>query len=582
MQKTDPYMHETIRDNMKILWNVPIEMSDGVTLRADVFMPVQEGAYPTIMTYGPYAKGQAFQEAYENQWNVMVKDFPEIMEGSTNKYQNWETTDPEKWVPHGYTVVRVDSRGAGWSEGIQHLWSKKEIEDFYACIEWAAKQPWSNGRIGLLGISYYAANQWLVAAMQPPHLKAIIPWEGTSDWYREFYYHGGIRCTFLDSWLPKQLPMQYGYGSRGRKNPNTGEWVAGPVTLSDEALKQNRVDLLKEVKEHPLYDEYHKELEVDWSKVTVPILSAANWGGAGLHLRGNIEGFLQAASEQKWLEVHGYEHWTHFYTPYGMDLQKRFFDYFLKGEDNGWDQEPKVRLQIRYPDNKFVERTETAWPIPRTKWTTFYLDADDKSLTLNPSDKTSAVSYKPFEDNVTFMMPVAKEDTEITGPLAAKLFISSETTDADLFLTIRLFSPDGEEVVFRGAMDAHAPVAQGWLRASHRKLDREKSLPYRPYHVHDEQEPLIPGNIYEVDVEIWPTSIVVPKGYQLALTIGGKDYEYEGEMKEENKKFHRYLSKGCGPFLHTDRPKDIYGGKVTIYTGGSTQSYLYVPIIPEK
>ena len=131
-------------------------------------------------------------------------------------------------------------------------------------------------------------------------------------------------------------------------------------------------------------------------------------------------------------------------------------------------------------------------------------------------------------------------------------------------------------------MDAHAPVAQGWLRASHRKLDREKSLPYRPYHVHDEQEPLIPGNIYEVDVEIWPTSIVVPKGYQLALTIGGKDYEYEGEMKEENKKFHRYLSKGCGPFLHTDRPKDIYGGKVTIYTGGSTQSYLYVPIIPEK
>ena len=442
--KTDPYMHETIRDNMKILWNVPIEMSDGVTLRADVFMPVQEGAYPTIMTYGPYAKGQAFQEAYENQWNVMVKDFPEIMEGSTNKYQNWETTDPEKWVPHGYTVVRVDSRGAGWSEGIQHLWSK-EIEDFYACIEWAAKQPWSNGRIGLLGISYYAANQWLVAAMQPPHLKAIIPWEGTSDWYREFYYHGGIRCTFLDSWLPKQLPMQYGYGSRGRKNPNTGEWVAGPVTLSDEALKQNRVDLLKEVKEHPLYDEYHKELEVDWSKVTVPILSAANWGGAGLHLRGNIEGFLQAASEQKWLEVHGYEHWTHFYTPYGMDLQKRFFDYFLKGEDNGWDQEPKVRLQIRYPDNKFVERTETAWPIPRTKWTTFYLDADDKSLTLNPSDKTSAVSYKPFEDNVTFMMPVAKEDTEITGPLAAKLFISSETTDADLFLTIRLFSPDGKK-----------------------------------------------------------------------------------------------------------------------------------------
>ena len=265
-----------------------------------------------------------------------------------------------------------------------------------------------------------------------------------------------------------------------------------------------------------------------------------------------------------------------------MDLQKRFFDYFLKGEENGWDQEPRVRLQIRYPGNKFVERTEEAWPIPRTKWTKFYLDASDKSLNLNPSEKTTSVTYKPFNENVTFMMPVAEEDTEITGSLAAKLFISSETTDADLFLTIRLFSPSGEEVVFRGAMDAHAPVAQGWLRASHRKLDEEKSLPYRPYHTHDEKQPLIPGNIYGVDVEIWPTSIVVPKGYQLALTIGGKDYEYEGEIKEENKKFHRYPSKGCGPFLHTDRPKDIYGGKVTIYTGGSTESYLYVPIIPEK
>lgn len=582
MQKTDPYMQETKTETMRILWNVPIEMSDGVILRADVFTPIQESEYPTIMTYGPYAKGQLFQEAYENQWKVMVEDFPEILEGSSNKYQNWETTDPERWVPDGYTVVRVDSRGAGWSEGVQHLWSKQEIEDFYECIEWAAKQPWSNGNIGLLGISYYAANQWLVAAKQPPHLKAIIPWEGTSDWYREFYYHGGIRCTFLDSWLPKQLPMQYGYGSRGRKKPNTGEWAAGPVTLSEEELKQNRVDLLKEVKEHPLFDEYHKELDVDWSKVTVPILSAANWGGAGLHLRGNIEGYVQAAAENKWLEVHGYEHWTHFYTPYGLDLQKRFFDYFLKGEENGWDQEPRVRLQIRYPGNKFVERTEEAWPIPRTRWTKFYLDASDKSLNLNPSEKTTSVTYKSFNESVTFMMPVAEEDTEITGPLAAKLFISSETTDADLFLTIRLFSPSGEEVVFRGAMDAHAPVAQGWLRASHRKLDEEKSLPYRPYHTHDERKPLIPGNIYEVDVEIWPTSIVVPKGYQLALTIGGKDYEYEGEIKEENKKFHRYPSKGCGPFLHTDRPKDIYGGKVTIYTGGSTESYLYVPIIPEK
>ncbi|WP_219723255.1 CocE/NonD family hydrolase [Bacillus sp. Marseille-P3661] len=581
-ENKDRVMREEISDNMRILWQVPIQMTDGIILRADVFMPIEEGMYPTIMTYGPYAKGQAFQEAYENQWNVMVGDFPGIMEGSTNKYQNWETADPEKWVPYGYSLIRIDSRGAGWSEGIQQLWSKKEIEDFYECIEWAAEQPWSDGNIGLLGISYYAANQWQVAAMQPPHLKAIIPWEGTSDWYREYYYHGGIRSTFVDSWLPKQLPMQYGYGSRGRKNPNTGEWASGPVTLSDEELKDNRVDLLADVKAHPLFDEYHQELAVDWSKVTIPILSAANWGGAGLHLRGNVEGYLQAASENKWLEIHGLEHWTHFYTPYGVDLQRRFFDYFLKGEENGWDQEPRVRLQVRYPGDKFVERTEEEWPIPRTKWTKMYLAANNKENTLNsqPPEKTTTATYEPLNESVTFYMPAMEEDTEITGPLAAKLFISSETTDADLFLTIRLFSPTGEEEVFRGAMDAHAPVAQGWLRASHRKLDEIKSLPYRPYHAHNKIEPLTPGNIYEVDVEIWPTSIVVPKGYRLALSIGGNDYEFDGEMKEENKKIHRYPSKGCGPFLHKDRPANVYGGKVTVYTGGSTESYLYLPVIP--
>ena len=581
----DKIMKIEVKDNMKIMWNVPIPTKDGIILRGDVFLPVEDGGYPTIMNYGPYGKGQAFQEAYGGQWDRMVEDFPGIMEGTTNKYQNWEVADPEKWVPYGYAVIRIDSRGAGCSEGVQKLWSKQEIEDYYECIEWAAAQSWSDGNIGLLGISYYAANQWLVAAMQPPHLKAIIPWEGTSDYYREFYYHGGIRCTFLDSWVPKQYPMQYGYGSRGRKNPNTGDWVSGSVTLSEEELAKNRVDIVAEAKNRPLFDEYYQEVEVDWSKVTVPLLSAANWGGQGLHLRGNIEGYLQAASKEKWLEVHGLEHWTHFYTPYGVDLQKRFFDYYLKGEENGWNKEPKVRLQIRHEGNQFVERTEEVWPIPRTIWTKYYLNGKNNLLDQDAVSEKAAVSYHALEDNVTFTLPPAEKEVEITGPVAAKLFVSSSTTDADLFLTVRLFSTTEAEIIFRGAMDAHTPVAQGWLRASQRKLDQERSLSYRPYHPHTEREPLVPGEVYELDIEIWPTSIVIPKGYRLALTVGGKDYEYEGEINEESRKFHRYPSKGCGPFLHaisSDRPADIYGGNVTIYTGGDHPSYLLLPVIPEK
>ncbi|HKH01427.1 MAG TPA: CocE/NonD family hydrolase, partial [Bradyrhizobium sp.] len=161
---------EEIREGMRILWDVPIRMDDGLVLRADVFLPPAPGHYPSIMSYGPYGKGLAFQEKYSTAWDIMVEKYPDVAAGSTNKYQNWEVIDPEKWVPDGYACVRVDSRGAGRSPGYMALHSPREIRDFYECIEWAAAQDWSNGKVGLAGISYYATNQWRVAALKPPHL----------------------------------------------------------------------------------------------------------------------------------------------------------------------------------------------------------------------------------------------------------------------------------------------------------------------------------------------------------------------------------------------------------------------------
>jgi len=570
------------RDGMRIIWNMPIVMSDGATLRADLFLPAEQGSYPTILSLGCYAKGLRFQDAYKAQWDRMVSDFPEIMLGTTNNYQTWELADPERFVPYGYAVLRIDSRGSGWSDGVHHVWSAQEVSDYYECIEWAAAEAWSSGDIGLLGISYYAANQWLTAARQPPHLKAIIPWEGTSNHYRELYRHGGIRSGFLDAWLPRQLAMQYGYGERGGTNPNTGDHVAGP-TLPEDELAKNRVDKVAEIKQHQFDDEYYRDVTVDWSKVTVPILSAANWGGQGLHLRGNIEAFTQAASEHKWLEIHGLEHWTHFYTPYGVDLQRRFLDHFLKGVDNGWDREASIKLQVRHVDG-FIERDEAQWPIDRTLWTKFYLNVAEKSLDRQAALTPQAIDYDTTGPGVTFTTSPMTEATEITGPLAAKLFISSSTVDADLFLVVRLFDPDGEEIVFRGAMDAHTPIAQGWLRASHRELDDEKTLHYRPYHTHRSAEPLTPGTVYEVDVEIWPTSIVVPAGHWLGLTVRGNDYEYEGPM-DDGDKTHRYPSRGVGPFVHNDpgdRPAEVYGGTVTVHTGNRHCSHLLLPIIPAR
>src|ERR1700730_5718421 len=185
-----------VRDGMRITWHQPIVMDDGLVLRADMFRPVDAGRYPVILTYGIYAKGLAYQDGYPHQWEKMVADHPEILQGSTTKYQNWAVNDPERWVPHGYVVIRVDSRGAGWSPGVMDPNSDREITDLYQCIEWAGKEPWSNGKVGMLGISYYASNQWRVAVHRPPHLSAIIPWEGQNDRYRDSGYHGGILSRF--------------------------------------------------------------------------------------------------------------------------------------------------------------------------------------------------------------------------------------------------------------------------------------------------------------------------------------------------------------------------------------------------
>ncbi len=572
----------TIADGMRILWDTLIPMADGVVLRADVFLPVEEARYPVILTYGPYAKGLPFQVGYPDQWNAMARQHPDVTDGSTNKYQNWEVVDPEKWVPEGYACMRVDSRGAGRSPGYVDPFSPRETRDFYDCIEWAGVQPWSNGKVGLNGISYYAINQWHVASLQPPHLAAMCVWEGAADFYRDMARHGGILCDFWGNWFKKQvMTVQHGLGERGGTDPNSGLLITGPETLSEDELAQNRTDMEKYALAHPLDDEFYWERSPDFSKITVPLLSAANWGGQGLHLRGNAEGFVRAASPQKWLEVHGLEHWTHFYTDYGRSLQRRFFDHFLKGWENGWERQPRVLLQVRHLTG-FVERAEHEWPLARTRWTKLHLHPATKALSWEPDPEESAVTYDALGDGVTFTSPPVEVETELTGPVAAKLFLASSRIDADVFVALRAFGPDGTEVDFQGALDPHTPLGNGWLRASHRKLDRALSTPYRPSHTHDEAQLLLMNEVYELDIEIWPTSVVLPPGYRVALTVLGRDFE----RQEAGTMIQSFVNpfRGAGPFTHTnpqDRPVEIYGGQQTLYGGGARGSYLLLPVIPQ-
>jgi hypothetical protein len=577
-----------IRDGMRIDWDVPVTMDDGVVLRADVFRPVDDGRHPALLTYGPYAKGLAFQDGYPSAWQRMAREHPDVTAGSSNKYQNWEVVDPEKWVPHGYACVRVDSRGCGRSPGYVQHFSPRETRDFELCIEWAATQPWSNGKVGLNGVSYFGINQWQVASRQPRHLAAICVWEGAADWYRDMTHHGGILSTFWANWYDMQVKtVQYGLGTRGPRSAVTGDLVCGPETLDEATLARNRCDFGEEIRSQPLDGPYYRERSPDWSKVDVPLLTAANWGGQGLHLRGNFEGFYRAASRQKWLEAHGLEHWTEFYTAYGVALQRRFFDHFLKGVDNGWNHEPRVRLKVRHLD-RFEERTEDDWPIPRTVWTTLHLEppaaGEHGSLAGAAPAGPSSVTFDALGDGVTFLSAPLERDTEITGPSSVKLWISSSTTDADLFVVLRAFAPDGSEVTFQGAIDPHTPIGQGWLRASHRRLDPTLSRPWRPYHTHERQEPLSPGTPVELDVEIWPTCLVVPAGYRLGLSVRGRDYEYARATGARLSNFKNEL-RGCGPFLHDDprdRPPDVFGGRTTLHFGAGHPGWLLLPVIPAK
>ena len=574
-----------IRDGMAIDWDIPIEMDDGLVLRADVYRPMSPGRYPVILSYGPYAKWLAFQDGYSTAWEIMTKEHPDVLVGSSNKYQSWEVVDPEKWVPDGYVCLRIDSRGAGRSPGYIDPFSPRETQDIYHAIEWAARQPWSSGKIGMNGVSYFAINAWQVASLQPPHLAAICVWEGAGDWYRDKNHQGGILCTFQANWYDMQVKtVQHGLGERGPRSRITGDLVCGPETLPDHELRKFRCDFGEVIYSHPLDDAYHRARSANWDTITVPLLSAGNWGGNGLHLRGNIEGFVRAASNEKWLEVHGDRHWTLFYTDYGIDLQKRFFGHFLKGENTGWEKQPRVLLQVRHPGEKFVARAENDWPLSRTQWTKFHLDSVDLSLSQRPAAKSAMAEYESLSDGLTFLTAPLDAETEITGPSAAKLFVSSSTAEADVFLVLQVFAPNGQEVVFHGAIDPHTPVGQGWLRASHRQLDAKLSTPYRPYHTHVEKRPLKPGEIAELDIEIWPTCIVIPRNYRIGLQVRGKDYVYQGVSGGRLSNMKNEFT-GCGPFLHDDpldRSPATSGGRVTLHSGPGMQSYLLLPIIPRR
>ena len=540
--------------------DVDVAMRDGARLKADVFRPDDGGKFPAILNLGPYQK--------DKLWIP-----PATLEEKPNPLMNWETVNPEWWVPRGYAAVRVDGRGSGKSPGQYEPWSLAEAVDFYDAIEWAAAQPWCNGKVGLSGISYFAINQWFAANLQPPALKAIIPWEGFADLYRDALFHGGILSLFMPNWFVAHL-MHHSVGRASQHQPDA--W---------------QINTLHFWLHNSLDSGAFRGSQAQWDKITMPMFSVGNWSGMALHLRGNTEAFMRAATPHKKLRMQAGTHVHPFYTEDGRRDQLRFFDYWLKGIDNGVMDEPPVKLAIRKGHDEIEWRHEHEWPLKRTQWTKYFFDlskpapgvAENSGVlvaakpsastarsypatSLGSMGSTSAASSQVMGGGikpgmgVALVTPPLAQDVEVTGPLAAVFWVSSSSEDMDLFLTLRNFDAAGNEVLETGQQGAPVPVAKGWLRVSHRELDPELSLPYRPYHKHTRRLYLTPGEIVQVQVEIWPTSMVFKKGHRIRLDIQPRD--------------------GVGSASYMHYHADYNTGTNTLYAGGAHESYLLLPVIP--
>ncbi|PVI04309.1 X-Pro dipeptidyl-peptidase protein [Periconia macrospinosa] len=570
---------------------VPLKTSSSGIIRCNVYRPKAEGeTFPVLVTYGPYGKDIPYKDFHP-------KSFSEVNSEHHSEHSAWETPDPGFWTKHGYAIVRADERGLGQSPGFLDTMSRGTSEAFFDVIEWAAEQPWSSGKVGLLGVSYFAGSQWRVAARQPKGLSAIIPWEGMSDYYRDRCRHGGIFSNkFINFWWNRQVVSNQ-YGIPGRAARNWGpDGVDGD--LPDDEREKNRQDQnIDNLNNRFRDDEYYASKEYDMDDIQVPLLSVANWGGILLHLRGNIEGYMQAGSDLKYLRVITGRHDLPFYYKEEVEVQRSFLDAFLKGDDRvGWSQKgkvPPVDLVLRKGDvgfddsekeKVFERRTENEWPIARTRYTKFYL-TPSKTLTqiertVKPSKKLSYEALGSLEDPklLQFATAAFEEETEITGHIVAHLNVSMSPhatgptpSDIDLFLTLRYISPEGKEVHYTGTAGDPIPLAKGWLRVSLRKINtshprHREWLPHRDYFSTDVQ-PVIPGEVYPVDVEIWPTNVVVEKGGKIVFEVSSGD------------------TQGSGIFQHNhpeDRSENKFAGMNHISFSERYVNYVTLPVIPPK
>lgn len=486
-------VHEPAPGSIAEERNLAVSMRDGVVLRVNVYRPTGTGPFPVILSAHPYGKDRlptrhGHRSRFSAQYRIMRQPAPVSLSTLTS----WEAPDPAWWVGQGFAVVNADLRGAGTSDGVGAPMSDAEAEDVYELIEWAGHQPWSAGSVGMLGVSYLAMSQYKVAGLAPPSLKAICPWEGMTDPYRDLMRPGGLE-----------------------EDGFTRIWTTG--------LKRSTrlgVDIRARQQEHPLWDEWWESIAADPAKIQVPMLVCASFSDNCLHSRGSFRAFERVGSPRRFAYTHRGGKWAVFYGEEARRTQLAFFERYLRGIDA--PEPAPIRLEVRENRDKVTEvRNEHEWPLARTLWTPLYLSSNG-GLSHEAPETRGGITFRPMRRAATFAYEVPA-DAEYTGPMALRLWLSVEGGD-DIDLVVGVEKWRGAEYIgFEGSYGfGRDRVATGWQKASFRRLDEHASTEAAPVHTYRTREPLAPGEIVPVDVALGPSATLFRAGETLRLVIGGR------------------------------------------------------------
>ncbi len=563
-----PYRIISTPPGLVVERDVRVTMPDGVKLAVNVYRPDKPGRFPVLLAATPYGKDQTpptytpdgapLPTSYAPFVSRVHAYGADVGHMKISMLTPWEGPDPAFWVPNDYVVVIVDQRGGFKSEGRTPN-PVQAGDDSYHAIEWAAAQPWSSGSVGTIGVSALAGDQYYAASHQPPspHLKAIVPWESQSDQYRDAVFWGGIPETNFS-----------------RRDPIK----AGIQNLPPDQAANAWAGILDAVGNQKMMD-MNPRLEL----ITLPALVCASWSDKGLHTRGSFEAFRRIASKDKWLYTHGGGKWERFYGEDALGYQKRFLDHYLKGAQNGWEQTPRVRLEIRETRDEYTVRGEGEFPLARTEYRKLYLNAQGGSLGASLPKHKAEADYQSTQGGDASFGIMFDKDTEVTGYMKVKLFVAAkDADDMDLFVTVKKFAgpcdadspacrslealigkdriPRGNEIRFRGMNGYSADMAaRGQMRVSLRELDDRLSTPWQPVQKFQGEKRLKPGEIVPVEIALLPSSTLFRRGESLRLYV-------QGHSAVDN------------PLLAYEWL--INKGRHAIYTGDHYDSYLQIPEIP--